>query len=283
MSLNLLEAPKSEFTEQKFIKFLRAQGITVKTNTKARGNSGVCFKNRIDISTRVSEEKRLTVLAHEYAHKIHYDLEKECFYKGGTIEKLFKTSEVDIFQQELMNVTNFVDKNSLFERFYSRKAEIKTEIKDFEVLIKIDYPDFKRTESFSPINSYFKKNKTSAKYLLQYDNVRITQPVFKKEEFYSIKTLDEDFPKIPESLRAYIKLKSREREYKRLYRLKNKAENYYKKPTELFARLIEGIFIDNTKIQEIAPVVYARFIELMDQKYYGNLKDLFILAGIDLK
>ncbi|OGH99231.1 MAG: hypothetical protein A2104_00390 [Candidatus Melainabacteria bacterium GWF2_32_7] len=282
MSLNLLDVPKLKFTEQEFIKFLRAQGITVKTNTKARGNLGICFKNRIDVSKRVAKEKRLNVLAHEYAHKIHYDLERESFYKGGTLEKLFKTSETLIFQQELMKVTNFVDENSLFEKFLLRKAEIKKEIRDFEHLIKKEYPEFKRTGIFTPINSFFKKHKSPARYLLQYDNVRISQPILGKEDFYSIKSLDKDFSQMPESLRVYIKLKSREREYKRLYRLKNKAENYYKKPTELFARFIEGLFINKTKVQELAPMVYARFTELIEQKYYGNLKDLLILAGINL-
>jgi len=36
-------------------------------------------------------------------------------------------------------------------------------------------------------------------------------------------------------------------------------------------------------VQELAPMVYARFTELIEQKYYGNLKDLLILAGIDLE
>lgn len=282
MTQKLLIKPEERFTEKIFIKFLTEQGITVKTGTKARGSLGICFKNRIDISRKAAHDKRLNILVHEYAHKIHYDLEKEIFGKGGTLEKLFKITETKIFLQELIKVTNFVDKNSLFDNFYTKKVEIKSEIKTLENIIKHDYPDFKKTCIFKPIDNYFKKNKSPAKYLLKYDNVKITQTIFRKEKFYSIKTLDQDFPEIPEFLRAYIRLKSKEREYQKFYRFKNKAEKYYKKPTELFARFVEGIFIDKDKIYELAPAAYTRFAELLNQNYYGNLKKLFELANISL-
>ncbi|MFH0702229.1 MAG: hypothetical protein V2B14_01655 [bacterium] len=269
----------SELTEQEFIKFLNKEGILVKTNTKARGNLGICFKNRIDISKKAAKERRLAILAHEYAHKIHYDLEKEIFQKGGSIEKLFKTNEIDKFQEELLNITNFIDENSKFSKFYSRKLEINTEIKNLEKIIKQDYPDFKKSQIFKPIDSYFRKNKSPAKYLLKYDNIKIKN-LFFKENSYSIKNLDKDFSEIPQSLRAYIKLKSLQREYTRLYRLKNKREKYYKKPTELFARFIEALFTDLDETKRLAPTVYIKFIELLNQGYYGNLKNLISLKNL---
>ena len=99
-------------------------------------------------------------------------------------------------------------------------------------------------------------------------------------EYYGIKTLDEDFPEIPDALRAYIKIKSLEREYKRLYRFKNKAEKYYLSPVELFARFIECFFIDKSFAYKFAPFTYKRFFELLNLGYYGKLKELFYLAGI---
>ena len=274
---------KPEFTEQKFIEFLLKQDIIVKTNTKARGNLGICFANRIDISKNASSQRRITILAHEYAHKVHFDLEKDSFKKGGSIEKLFKISDInEIFKinRELIAVTNFVDENSAFIKFYSRKFEIMREFKFFEEIIRRDYPDFKRSEDFKPINIYFKKNKIPARYLLKYDNIKIIHPIFKKEEIFSIKNLDKDFPEIPEILKTYIKLMSIKREYDRLCRLKRKAVKYYQRPTELFARFIEGIFTDKNKIQELAPNAYSGFFELLNQDYYGKLRELFILAGV---
>lgn len=281
MVLNITELCSSEFTEKEFIEFLRRQGITVKTNTKARGNLGICLKNRIDISRVAAKDRRIAILAHEYAHKVHYDLEKEAFNKGGSLEKIFDTVDIKEIQTELIRVTGFVDKNSEFAKFYLRKLEIKAELKELEKIVRRDYPDFKRSQPFKPINSYFRKNKSPAKYLLKYDNVKIIQPVFKKENLYSIKNLDIEFPEIPESLRAYIKLNGIKREYNRLYRRKNKADKYYKKPTELFARFVEGIFTDHKQVQELAPVAYSRFTELLNQGYYGSLKELLILARLN--
>lgn len=271
-----------QINEKDFIKFLEAQGITVKTNTRARGNLGICLKDRIDVSKKAAKERRISILAHEYAHKIHYDMEKESFNKGGSLEKLFNTQNISIIKKELLAVTNFVDENSKFSSFLAKKLELSKEIAILEKIIKDEYPDFKKSQPFKPINAYFRKNKSSAKYLLKYSNIKIIHPIFRKEEFYSIKTIDSDFPEIPESLRAYIKLKSCQREYNRIYRLKNKAEKYYNKPTELFARFIEGIFIDSSYIKHLAPTAYSKFTELLEQNYYCRLKELIFLARIKL-
>jgi len=278
MSSSCIE--KKLFDEKKFLNFLADQGIVVKTNTRARGNLGICYKNRIDISKNVTKERRISVLAHEYAHKVHYDLEKDSLNKGGSLEKLFDFQTTEEIQQELIKVTQFVDEKSKFLEFFIQKSKIYSEIKYLETIIKKDYPDFKRSLDFKPAKKYLKNS--PAKYLLRYDNVKIVHPIFKKENIYSIKTIDVDFPDIPDSIKTYIKLKSCERRYKRLYRAKAKAEKYYNKPTELFARFIEGLFIDRQKIAEIAPFTYFRFNVLLNNCYYGNLKELFVLAGLNI-
>lgn len=268
-------------TEQEFIQFLRKQGIIVKTNTQARGNLGFYLKNRIDVSKKADQSRRLAILAHEYAHKINHDMDKEQFNKGSCLKKLFNITDISIIEEELKEITQLVDENAKFLQFHSRKKEIFQEIKSLENIIKAEYPDFKRSEKFKPINVFFRKNKSPAKYLLKYDNIKIVQPVFKKETTYRVSEIDENFKDIPETLRAYIKLKSKQREYLRLYRRKNKAENYYRKPTELFARFVESLFLDQSNTLKTAPLTYSRFFDLLDQGYYGNLKNLLQLSGIN--
>lgn len=269
----------SKFTEREFIKFLRNQGITVNTNTKARGNLGICFKDRIDISNNLTKERKLSVLAHEYAHKIHYDLEKDYFGQGGSLEKLFKTDKIELILEELTEVTSFVDKNSNLEEIHSKKSEIKAQAKILTEKIKEYYPEFKKSENFKPVKDYLKKDKSHLKHLLKHQNIKIIYPVTKQEIIFGVDTIDQDFPEVPEFVKDYIKLKALDKKLTRLSRLTNKAKKYYNAPTELFARFIEGIFIDFGSIKQLAPVTYDNFIRLLDQGYYGKLKDLFILGG----
>lgn len=270
----------TKFGESEFISFLRNEGIEVKTNTKARGNLGICFKNRIDISKKAKPERRLAILAHEYAHKIHYEIEKEALKQGGSLEKVFNTDEVEVIKRELVRVTHFVDENSLFLEYHSRKDKIKEEIKYYDDLVKQEYPDFKRSCEFIPIKKYFRKNNLNAKYLLRHDHVKLISPIFRKEELISINTVDEDFPQIPEAFRNYLKLLSFQRKQRKLSARKNKLNKYYLRPTELFARFIEGFFIDKEKIKLIAPVTYKRFEVLLYKDYYGNLKTLLRKACV---
>ncbi len=264
--------------EKDLINFLKSQGITVKTNTKARGNLGIYFNNRIDVSKNAAPQKRIPILVHEYAHKIHFDIEKENFYKGGSLEVLFNKTIPDIYISELNEITNFVDINSNFDNVNSKKQEIQTKIKELQEIIKHDYPLFKRSEDFKEANKYFRKNKSIAVHFLKYDSVKVMNRFCKSDETFNIKNIDEDFSHIPEYLRAYIKLKSLQREHKRLSRYQSKAKKYYNKPAELFARFIEGMFINNNQVKLIAPNCYQRFFELLDKGYYGNLRELFTLA-----
>ncbi|MEI7475189.1 MAG: hypothetical protein WCK67_10485 [bacterium] len=279
MQLLLLEQ-KIPLNEKDFIKFLQNEGIIVKTNTKARGNLAICFSNRIDISQKVDKERRIAVLAHEYAHKIHFDMEKKGLSNGGSLEKLFNLKNIDIIKKELLLITHFVDKNSLFLPFKDKKVLLDKEISNLELIIKKEYPDFKKSKEFIIAVKQLKKVNSDLVYLLKYDRIRIKGGLFKKEKFYSIETLQKDFPLIPDYLNAYVRLLSLQRQYKRLYNHKNRADKYYKKPTELFARYVEGFFLDKDKIIELSPFTTPIFLNLLEQGYYGNLKKLFEMANL---
>ncbi len=267
-----------DLNEKEIINFLKSQGITVKTNTKARSHQGIYFNNRIDISTRTPKEKRLQTLIHEFAHKIHSDIEPDVTKaksKGGSIEKLFGSENVLKIYEELIEVTNFVDKNSSYEILESERDKIKEQIKTCENRIKLHFPEFQRSKPFVYATSYFKNNKTDARFLLKHDRVMVVTPILRRKKFYDIKNIDEDFKEIPEPIRLYIKLKSWQKKQRAVSGRKNKFKKYYHKPTELFARLLEGLWIDCEKIYCIAPTACDKFFELLNGGYYGNLSKIF--------
>jgi hypothetical protein len=276
----MLTVEAVNITEDEFIRFITQQGVEVKTNTGARGNLGICFKNRIDVSKKLPKDKRIRVLAHEYAHKIHHDIEKNSLKNGGSLLTLFKTDNSEILEKELKRVTYFVDENSLFLEYKTVREELLGKIKALTAPIKVEYPDFKRSSEFKPISQYFKKHKSNARYLLKYDHVKLVSPVFRKEEFVSISSIDETFSEIPENFRIYLKLLSLQRKLKKLSARKNRLEKYYNRPTELFARFIEGLFFDKEKVKLIAPQTFKIFVTLLVNGYYGNLKELLLMAGI---
>lgn len=269
-----------DFTYREFIKFLVAQGITVKTDTKARGNLGICFRNRIDISKCVEKDHKLRVLAHEYAHKVHFDIEGDLFSKGGTLERLFCTDSIAAIEKELFRVTNSVDPNSHGKETENIKEQLSAEISQLAQAVKDEYPDFKRSKSFKPADDYFKKTDSNARYFLKYDKVKLISPVLRKETVHSITDIDNEFAEVPVVFRTYLKLKSLERRMRRISNYRNRADKYYSTPTELFARFIEGIFLDRENVISLAPRAYSRFIELLNQGHFGKMKELFILADI---
>ena len=267
-------------TEDEIIKFIKEQGIEVKTNTKARGNLGICLKNRIDVSKSLPRERRIRVLLHEYAHKIHHDLEQNSLKDGGNLCVIFNTDNIEIIEKELIRVTYFVDENSLFLEYKALKSELLDKIKEFSESIKKEFPDFKRSEEFKHMKQYFKKYKSNARYLLKHDYVKLISPILRREEMISIASIDKDFAQIPQVFRDYIKLISVQRKLRKLSSRKNRLDKYYKRPTELFARFIEGLVLDKEKTKLIAPYTFKRFIFLINQGYYGNLKELLFKIGI---
>ena len=59
----------------------------------------------------------------------------------------------------------------------------------------------------------------------------------------------------------------------------NKSKKYYEKPTELFARLVEGLYLDKEWVEAIAPNVTSRFYQLLEDGYYLELKNVFNLIN----
>ncbi len=253
------------------IKYFKSLGLTVHTTTKARGHQGFFLKNRIDISKNTSEEKIVPTLLHEFAHYIHSKIEPDMNRTGGTLKALFGSDE---FLDELVKVTNFVDENSLCVKLYEHKDRVKSKADGYEKIIKAYYPKFQRTKKFKEFDKYVKKS--DARYLLKYDRVKLIKGgIFRKTtKLYSIDNIERDFPDMPEAFCAYIRLQSLRRKQSRISARISRYGRYYKKPAELFARLVEGLYLDRERTEAIAPNVTKRFYKLLHDGYYFELKNL---------
>lgn len=254
------------------IKYIRSFGINVNTKTKARGHFGFFIDGRIDISKNTPQEKFVPTLLHEFAHYVHSRYEDNVAKTGGSLNIIFKTEEN--LEEELFKLTTFIDENSKCEKLFKHKELIKAEIKKLDGLIKSAYPDFKRSKQFKPFNKAIRGS--NLKYLLKYDKVRIMPWfIFGKEEILSIANLEQDFPKLKPEFANYIRLKSLMRKQKRISNRISKRQKYYKRPTELFARFVEGLYINEALVQEIAPKTYFLFFELLAKGYLNELKPIF--------
>ena len=261
-------------TKRNVIDFLRALNIEVKTNTKARGNNGLYQKNRIDVARGLTEEQAIGVLVHEFAHHIHYKIDKDFLKNGGSLENIFNTDNIVEIKEELINVTNLIDKNSRLNIFLKAKEEASNQIKGMQSAIKRDYPNFLRSKKFPEFEKYIKGSE--AKYLVKYDAIRIMQGFFfKKERILTVKNIETDFPDMPKAFQLYIRLCSMQRKQAKITRRIGKLNKYYEKPTELFARYVQGYFSTPETISTIAPNTTKRFNELLSAGYYKELKDLF--------
>lgn len=265
-------------TKRNIIEFLKSAGIDVKTNTRARGNQGLYQKNRIDIAKGLKEDRAIEVLVHEFAHHIHYQIDKDFIKNGGTIDTLFNTKNSSDIKKELINVTNLIDKNSRLKVFLDAKEETANTIKRMQNAIKRDYPEFLRSKKFPEFEKYIKGS--DARYLVKYDAVRIMKGIFfKKEAVLSVKNIENDFPDMPKAFQIYIRLCSMQRKQAKLTRRLSKMNKYYEKPTELFARFVQGYFSNPETISTVAPNTVKRFNELLQNGYYKELKDLFEIFG----
>lgn len=258
--------------EKDLIKYIKSLGIEVHTSTKARGHHGFFLKNRIDVSKNLPSHRKIPTLLHEFAHYIHANLEPGMEKTGGTLKVLFKTSD-PIIAKELLKVTHFVDENSLCKRLELHKKLIKEKIKEYEKIVKADYPKFMRSKRFKEFERYIKKS--DAKYLLKYDRVKLIRGFWHRQsKIYTIDTIEKDFCDMPKAFAAYIRLRSYQKKQSRVSARINKNKKYYSKPTELFARFVEGLYIDKDYVQELAPTAYEKFIELLDNGYYKELNDI---------
>jgi len=257
---------------QKLIEYFKSLGLDVHTTTKARGHLGFFLNGRIDISKNIPQEKIVPTLLHEFAHYIHSKIEKNTAITGGSINIIFDTN--DNLEDELLKITHFIDKNSKCEKLLKHKEIVQNEIKKLDEKIKADYPNFQRSKPFKEFNKAIKG--TNIKYLLKYDKVRIMPWfLFGKEEILSVSTIEKDFPNLKTAFVNYIRLKSLSRKQKRISGRICKIQKYYKRPTELFARFVEGIYTDRETIKQLAPKSYQRFCELLENGYYKELKNIF--------
>ena len=258
---------------EELIKHLTALGLDVHTSTKARGHQGFYMKKRIDISCNIPEQRLIPTLLHEFAHYVHSQIESSIEKNGGTLEVLFDDKYTSIYEKELILVTNFVDKHSKFEKLKEHKSIIKSKISAYEGIIKISYPQFMRSKKFKEFDKYIKNS--DAKYLLKYDRVKLLKGfLFKKYIFLSIDNIEKDFENMPDEFAAYIRLKSCQKRQSRISAKINRLRKYYTKPTELFARFIEGLYTDKEQVKKLAPYTYNRFCELLKNGYYPNLAEV---------
>lgn len=260
-------------SEQKeLIKYFKELGITVNTRTKARGHQGFFLRNRIDISRNVPENKITQTLLHEFAHYVHYKLDPEIHITGGTLENIFGERSLTL-EKELLKVTNFVDENSLCIKLYEHKDRIKEKIIEYEKIIKKEYPKFMRSKQFKEFDKYIKKS--DARYLLKYDRVRIITGFWRKRtKLLTVTNIEKDFPQMPISFAAYIRLKSAQKKQARISARINKLTKYYMRPTELFARFIEGLYLDKEWVKALAPNAVRLFYEQLKKGHYKELEPI---------
>ena len=260
-------------SEKDLLNYIKSVGIDIHTSTKARGNQGFYMKNRIDISKNISKERFIPTLLHEFAHYIHSKIEPFMERTGGTLEKIFDDNEPKFYIDELIAVTKFVDTNSKFEKLNEHKSLIKNKISEYESIIKDKYPEFQRSKKFKEFDKYIKKS--NAKYLMRYDRVKlITNPFTKQVQIYSVENIEKDFADMPKEFAAYIRLNSCKRKQSGISSKINRLKKYYTKPTELFARFVEGLYINSKQVELLAPNCYKRFFDLLDSGYYLELREV---------
>lgn len=260
--------------EKDLINYFRSIGLDVHTSTKARGNQGFYIKNRIDISKNAPSERIIPILLHEFTHYIHSKIEPLMERTGGSVEVIFDDDNAEFYLNELRSVTNNIDKNSKCEKLIEHKNIIKNKIIQYENIIKNKYPKFQRSKKFVEFNKYIKNS--DAKYLLKYDRVKLIKRGFSRQyKIYSINNIEADFTDMPTEFAAYIRLKSCQKRQSRISAKINRMNKYYSKPTELFARFVEGLYINKEQVKELAPNCYKRFFELLKSGYYRELSDVF--------
>lgn len=254
------------------IKYMESLGLDIHTTTKARGHQGFFLDGRIDISNSLPEERLIPTLLHEFAHYIHSKIEKNINKTGGSLKIIFDTEE-DL-TSELFAVTNFVDYHSKCEKLIRHREMVKDSIKKLDLQIKEEFPNFQRSKKFKEFDRAIRG--TKLKYLLKYDRVRIMPWfMFGKEEVLSINTIEKDFPNLKIAFVNYIRLKSLSRKQRRISNRISKLHRYYNRPTELFARLVEGLYLDKELTCKLAPNATKRFFELLEKGHYGELKFIF--------
>lgn len=257
--------------KKELIKYLASEGLEIHTTTKARGNKGFFRNGRIDVSKTLDNYSAVKTILHEYAHYLNF-LKDEKFQNSYVIFD----SDFNEYEDELLLVTNFVDENSLCKKLLEEREIVKRSIKHLTSSIRVEYPEFSPCEDFKPFKKFAKR--TNLKYLEKYDRVKVLN--WFSHKIYSLQNVRTDFPNIPEVFVDYLNLKSKQRKRARISSRISKLNKYYSNPTELFARFVEGLFIDINIVKELAPNTFSRFEELYKIGYYNNLSDVFDIVGV---
>ena len=250
----------------KIVNYLESLGINVNVSkNKARGHKGFfkCINSssfRIDISNSLTEPEILKVLIHEFAHYIHYQNDKDLL----SLEFAFG-SDYEDFIDELIQITVDSVPKSFASGIFSRKETLNKEIKTISKIIKSEYPNFKRSKPFVPIESNLKN---PFNYLVKYDRVKVNNKI------YSIASLKENSENLSKIQIAYIDLKAKQRELSRLNSKILKYNKYYNRPTELFARFCELYFLNKNNASVLAPNISKAFSDNLKSSKIKQLKFL---------
>ena len=222
--------------------------VNIKKNT-ARGNKGFFVvkdgKYRIDISNKCSDTDLERTLAHEFAHFVHYSYDKTL----QDLDFIFSDFNDELNEELILLTLETISKKSISPLF-EKKDRLNIEIKDILSALQNEYSDIKLTQSHKKLESKIRKLGLSP--LLRYDRVRIYNGL--TSTLLSISELkDMDL-----NVELYFRLKSKQRELKRISSRISKLNKYYNSKTELFARAFELYIADKDKVKNIAPVVYSK-------------------------
>ena len=242
------------------IKYLESLNIDVNiAKNKARGNKGFFSvkgkRYRIDVSKVLNETSVLSVLAHEFAHYVHY-----CYDKSlSSLDFIFEDFNNDILE-ELISVTVDLIPKDCIKPFFEKKESLKAEIKYLSNEIS------KSLEKKDYVNLEKQIKKTSLKYLLKYDNVKVFEGF--QYKLYSIEDLDNDTV-----FHQYLKLKSKKRALNRINSKINRLNKYYNSLTELFARSFECYITNKSVLIGKAPIVYNCYEQMIKSNKIPMLTD----------
>jgi len=246
----------------KLIDYAKSLGIVVNLEkNKAKGNKGFFKTNdkqyRIDIAKGLSEEEILRVLVHELAHFMHYKNDKTL----KSLDFLFQDKYKD-YEEDLLSLTVSAVPKDFAQKLFEEKNVLKSKISEISKNIKTTYPDIK----FSNKNNTIAKelSKTSLKYLLKYDRVKMLSGFMTK--IYSINTIKTDFPNIKSEHYDYIKLCSLKRQLNRINGKISRLNKYYSAPSELFARSLEYYVINPEYMKTKTPRLFEFYTKISNNK-----------------
>ena len=257
--------------KEELVRYISSLGVDVKTATKARGNRGFFKIGRIDVSKTLDDKRAVRTLVHEFSHYVHYKLDKSL----KSLDKVLVEDSQQL-REELLAVTYFVDENSLCNKLNSESEKLKKSIKTLTCAIKQEYPKFNSGDDLKEFKKYSRWS--DLRYLEKYDRVKIQS--LSSDKIYSVTNVRSDFPDIPEVFADYLKLKSDLRKRAKVSRRISKLNKYYNEPCELFARFIEGIYIDMERVKTVAPTAFSNFMKMYGENKYSGMREVFAILRI---